>query len=53
VGQCFRHKRKTLRNNLAEVYGKSLVESWPEAGLRAEQIELERFAEMYKRVEGR
>jgi len=53
VGQCFRHKRKTLRNNLAEVYGKSLVESWPEAGLRAEQIELERFAEMYRRLGGR
>lgn len=50
VGQCFRHKRKTLRNNLAEVYGKELVEGWPEAGLRAEQIEVARFAEMFRRV---
>jgi 16S rRNA (adenine1518-N6/adenine1519-N6)-dimethyltransferase len=51
VGQCFRHKRKTLRNNLAEVYGKEAIDSWPEAGLRAEQLSIEQFAEMYRRVE--
>jgi 16S rRNA (adenine1518-N6/adenine1519-N6)-dimethyltransferase len=50
VAQCFRHKRKTLRNNLAEVYGKELVDSWPEAGLRAEQLSVERFAEIYRRL---
>ena len=50
VGQCFRHKRKTIRNNLAEFYGKERVDSWPEASLRAEQISLERFAEMYRRL---
>jgi 16S rRNA (adenine1518-N6/adenine1519-N6)-dimethyltransferase len=50
VGQCFRHKRKTIRNNLAEVYGKEVVDRWPEAALRAEQISLEQFAEMYRRV---
>jgi 16S rRNA (adenine1518-N6/adenine1519-N6)-dimethyltransferase len=50
VAQCFRHKRKTLRNNLAEVYGKELVDSWPEAGRRAEQLSLEQFAEMYRRA---
>ena len=38
VGLCFRQKRKTLRNNLAEAYGRDLVESWPEASLRAEQL---------------
>lgn len=48
---CFRHKRKTIRNNLAEVYG-PLVGSWPEAGLRAEQIPFERLTEMYGRVAG-
>ena len=47
--QCFRHKRKTIRNNLAEFYG-SLVDAWPEAGLRAEQIPLDQFAAMYRRL---
>jgi 16S rRNA (adenine1518-N6/adenine1519-N6)-dimethyltransferase len=50
VGHCFRHKRKTIRNNLAQIYGKEIVEAWPEAGLRAEQISLEQFEEMYRRV---
>ena len=52
LGRCFEHKRKTLRNNLAEHYGKELVDAWPEAGLRAEQITLEGFVEMYRRVAG-
>jgi 16S rRNA (adenine1518-N6/adenine1519-N6)-dimethyltransferase len=49
AGQCFRHKRKTLRNNLLEIYG-PLIDSWPEAKLRAEQISLEQFAEMFRRL---
>jgi 16S rRNA (adenine1518-N6/adenine1519-N6)-dimethyltransferase len=51
VGHCFRHKRKTLRNNLAEVYGKQVLETWPEAGQRAEQISLDGFLDMYWRIE--
>lgn len=50
VGRSFRHKRKTLRNNLSEIYGKEKVDQWPEAGLRAEQLSLEQFAEMYRRL---
>jgi 16S rRNA (adenine1518-N6/adenine1519-N6)-dimethyltransferase len=50
AAQCFRHKRKTLRNNLAEIYGREAVGSWPEAGLRAEQISLEGLIEIYGRV---
>jgi 16S rRNA (adenine1518-N6/adenine1519-N6)-dimethyltransferase len=50
LSQCFRQKRKTLRNNLAGVYGKELIDVWPEAGLRAEQIELAQFAEMFRRT---
>jgi 16S rRNA (adenine1518-N6/adenine1519-N6)-dimethyltransferase len=50
VAQCFRHKRKTLRNNLAEVYGNEVVDSWPEAGLRAEQLAVEQFAEIFGRI---
>ena len=51
VGQCFRQKRKTLRNNLVDLYGKQLIDPWPEASMRAEQISLEGFAEMFRRVE--
>jgi 16S rRNA (adenine1518-N6/adenine1519-N6)-dimethyltransferase len=50
AGLCFAHKRKTIRNNLAEVYGKDVVGAWPEAGLRAEQIPLEGLLAMYARV---
>jgi 16S rRNA (adenine1518-N6/adenine1519-N6)-dimethyltransferase len=52
LSQCFRQKRKTLRNNLAGTYGKDVIDSWPEAGLRAEQISLEQFAEMFRRIAG-
>lgn len=50
VGRCFAHKRKTLRNNLAEEYGSARVSIWPEAGLRAEQVSLQGFREMYARL---
>jgi 16S rRNA (adenine1518-N6/adenine1519-N6)-dimethyltransferase len=49
VSLCFRQKRKTLRNNLSARYG-AVVDGWPEAALRAEQITLERFAAMYRRL---
>lgn len=50
VGHCFEHKRKTIRNNLAEFYGKELVDAWPEAGLRAEQLTIEDFVGLYARI---
>ncbi len=50
AAQCFRQKRKTLRNNLAGLYGKKVVDAWPEASLRAEQVSLEGFAEMFRRL---
>ena len=50
AAQCFRQKRKTIRNNLAEIYGKDVVDGWPEAGLRAEQIGLDGLMEMYARL---
>ena len=49
VAQCFRHKRKTIRNNLAGIYDKEKIASWPEASRRAEQLSLEEFAAMYLR----
>jgi 16S rRNA (adenine1518-N6/adenine1519-N6)-dimethyltransferase len=47
VALCFRRKRKTIRNNLAPQFE---VSHWPEAGLRAEQISLPQFADMYRRL---
>ncbi|MGO4881099.1 MAG: 16S rRNA (adenine(1518)-N(6)/adenine(1519)-N(6))-dimethyltransferase RsmA [Bryobacteraceae bacterium] len=49
VGLCFRQKRKTIRNNLTAQYGPA-TDSWPEAGMRAEQISLPMFAAMYGRL---
>jgi 16S rRNA (adenine1518-N6/adenine1519-N6)-dimethyltransferase len=43
VSRCFQHKRKTLRNNLG-------VGDFPEAGLRAEQLTVAEFADLYKRL---
>ncbi len=49
VGRCFAQKRKTLRNNLRPFYAR-IIDDWPEAGLRAEQLTIEQFAELYRRV---
>jgi 16S rRNA (adenine1518-N6/adenine1519-N6)-dimethyltransferase len=50
VAQCFHQKRKTIRNNLADTYGRYLVDTWPEAGLRAEQIGIDGLKAMYERL---
>lgn len=50
VGRSFEHKRKTIRNNLAGFYGKDLIDAWPEAGLRAEQLSIEDFVRLYGRI---
>jgi len=50
LGRCFEHKRKTIRNNLSGTYGKELVDAWPEAGLRAEQIAMEELVAIYARI---
>ena len=44
VSRCFQHKRKTLRNNL------HITADFPEAGLRAEQLTVAQFADLYKRL---
>jgi 16S rRNA (adenine1518-N6/adenine1519-N6)-dimethyltransferase len=49
AGRAFRHKRKTLRNNLLPFYGRQ-VEAWPEARLRAEQVPLDQLAALHKRL---
>jgi 16S rRNA (adenine1518-N6/adenine1519-N6)-dimethyltransferase len=50
VSHCFRQKRKTLRNNLSGAYGKDAMDGWPEAGRRAEELTVEQFAELYRRL---
>ena len=52
AGLCFRQKRKTLRNNLVGTFGKVLVDALPEASRRAEQLTLEQFAELYRKLRG-
>lgn len=47
---CFRQKRKTLRNNLAPVYGKERIDAMPEARLRAEQMSLADLAALYRKL---
>jgi 16S rRNA (adenine1518-N6/adenine1519-N6)-dimethyltransferase len=47
---CFRHKRKTLRNNLAPLYGTERVEKLPEARLRAEALSVAELAALYRRL---
>lgn len=47
---CFRHKRKTLRNNLAAAYPKELVDSLPEGKLRAEQLSVAELARLSRQV---
>lgn len=51
ASQCFRQKRKTLRNNLAGAYGRAAVEAQPEAGLRAEQLGIEQLVDLYLRLQ--
>jgi 16S rRNA (adenine1518-N6/adenine1519-N6)-dimethyltransferase len=53
VAACFRRKRKTLRNNLVETYGKEPVESLAEAGKRAEELSLEQFVSLYGKLRPR
>jgi 16S rRNA (adenine1518-N6/adenine1519-N6)-dimethyltransferase len=48
ASHAFRQKRKTLRNNLIAAYPRDAVEALPEAGLRAEQIPIERLAAIYR-----
>jgi 16S rRNA (adenine1518-N6/adenine1519-N6)-dimethyltransferase len=44
LSTCFQHKRKTLRNNLRLLYPK--IEQRPEAGLRAEQLPVDKLMEL-------
>jgi 16S rRNA (adenine1518-N6/adenine1519-N6)-dimethyltransferase len=45
---CFRHKRKTLKNNLSAAY--PAIAALPEASLRAEQLPIEALLDLYARL---
>jgi len=44
---CFRHKRKTLRNNLAPLYELASLE---EGRLRAEQMSIPQLAALFAKI---
>ena len=50
AGRAFRHKRKTLRNNLLPFFDKNYLESLPEAGLRAEQLGIAQLRDLFNRL---
>ena len=47
---CFQHKRKTLRNNLAPMYGAEKIAGLTEARLRAEQLGVAELAALYRKI---
>lgn len=51
AGACFAHKRKTLRNNLAGIYGREALDRMDEAPLRAEQLSLDQLAALHHKLE--
>jgi 16S rRNA (adenine1518-N6/adenine1519-N6)-dimethyltransferase len=44
TGNCFRYKRKTLRNNLAGLYDRSAIESLVGPKIRAESLSVTELA---------
>lgn len=48
ASDCFRHKRKTLRNNLAPRYGRERVDALTEGKLRAEQLSVADLVRLYR-----
>lgn len=50
AGNCFRHKRKTLRNNLAGLYDRSAVETLVGPKDRAEALGIAELATLFRRL---
>lgn len=49
---CFRHKRKTLRNNLVSVYDKEQIDALAETKLRAEQMSVADLITLHEKLSG-
>lgn len=50
VLRCFRQKRKTIRNNLAGTVSRAVLDSIAETGRRAEDLSLEEFVTVYRKL---
>ena len=51
AGICFRHKRKTLRNNLLGLYPRERVEAAVPARLRAEELSVSDLARLFREMQ--
>lgn len=47
LSACFRHKRKTLRNNLASMFAREALDANPMLSQRAEQCSIEQLAALW------
>ena len=50
VLQCFRQKRKTIRNNLSGIWPRVFLESLPDTARRAEELSIPEFVDLYDRL---
>ncbi|MCS7316096.1 MAG: 16S rRNA (adenine(1518)-N(6)/adenine(1519)-N(6))-dimethyltransferase RsmA [Bryobacterales bacterium] len=47
AGRCFRFKRRTLRNNLLDLFPRAILDARPQLRLRAEQLSPAELVELY------
>lgn len=50
LAAAFRQRRKTLRNNLKPLFDDALISAQPEAGLRAQQLDVEELLALRRRL---